>query len=47
MIVKTDAYACMLGNPDRNILFISTSNNDRSQGRIEYVKVDYPGAGFL
>ncbi|KKK42157.1 hypothetical protein LCGC14_0711250 [marine sediment metagenome] len=44
--IKTDAYACMLGGPDRNILFIATSNNDRSQGRIEYVKVDFTGAGF-
>ncbi len=44
--IKTDAYACMLGGPDRNILFIATSNNDRSQGRIEYVKVDFTGVGF-
>jgi len=45
-MVKTYAYVCMFGNPDRNILFIETSNNDRSQGRIEYVKVDFTGAGF-
>ncbi|MFW9875014.1 MAG: SMP-30/gluconolactonase/LRE family protein [Candidatus Thorarchaeota archaeon] len=44
--VKTDAYACMLGGPNRDILFIATSTPERVNGRIEYVKVDVPGAGL-
>ena len=44
--VETDAYACMLGGSDRNILFIATSTPERVKGRIEYVKVDIPGAGL-
>ncbi|MFX1363332.1 MAG: SMP-30/gluconolactonase/LRE family protein [Promethearchaeota archaeon] len=44
--VSTEAYACMLGGPDRDILFICTSTQERTNGRIEYVKVDVPGAGL-
>lgn len=44
--VETDAYACMLGGPDRDILFIATSTAERVKGKIEYVKVDIPGAGL-
>lgn len=44
--VETDAYACMLGGSDRDILFIATSTHERINGRIEYVKVDIPGAGL-
>jgi len=44
--VKTDAYACMLGGPDRDILFIATSTHERINGKIEFVKVDIPGAGL-
>ncbi|MFX1538314.1 MAG: SMP-30/gluconolactonase/LRE family protein [Promethearchaeota archaeon] len=44
--ITTEAYACMLGSPDRDILFICTSTKERTNGRIEYVKVDVPGAGL-
>ncbi len=44
--VERDAYACMLGGPDLDILFIATSTHERINGRIEYVKVDIPGAGL-
>lgn len=44
--VERDAYACMLGGPDRDILFIATSSHERINGRIEYVKVEIPGAGL-
>ncbi len=44
--IETDAYACMLGGPNRDILFIATSTPERINGRIEYVKVDIPGAGL-
>lgn len=44
--IETDAYACMLGGPKRDILFIATSTAERVKGRIEYVKVDIPGAGL-
>ncbi|MFX1418289.1 MAG: SMP-30/gluconolactonase/LRE family protein [Promethearchaeota archaeon] len=44
--VKTDAYACVLGGPKRDILFIATSTPERVNGQIEYVKVDIPGAGI-
>ncbi|MFW9987801.1 MAG: SMP-30/gluconolactonase/LRE family protein [Candidatus Odinarchaeota archaeon] len=44
--VNTDAFACMLGGPDRDILFICTSTKERTNGKIEYVKVDAPGAGL-
>jgi len=51
--VATQAYACMLGGPERRTLFILTaesSNPDevraRATGRIEVVEVDVPGAGL-
>jgi sugar lactone lactonase YvrE len=44
--VETDAYACMLGGPKRDILFITTSTAERINGRIEFVKVDVPGVGL-
>ncbi|MBY8985634.1 MAG: SMP-30/gluconolactonase/LRE family protein [Candidatus Lokiarchaeota archaeon] len=44
--VETDAYACMLGGPERDILFITTSTDERNNGRIEFVKVDVPGVGL-
>jgi sugar lactone lactonase YvrE len=44
--VKNDAYACMLGGPDRRRLFIATSDATRTNGKIEYVDVEYAGAGL-
>ena len=44
--VENDAYACMLGGPDRKILFVATSKHTRDAGRIEFVEVDIPGAGL-
>lgn len=44
--VENDAYACMLGGPDRKRLFICTSDNTRRNGKIEYVDVDYSGVGL-
>ncbi len=44
--VENDAYACMLGGPDRKTLFVATSKHSRDAGRIEFVKVDIPGAGL-
>jgi sugar lactone lactonase YvrE len=51
--VANQAYACMLGGPDRRTLFICTSKSDhpvRSQnprtGAIEITTVDVPGAGL-
>jgi sugar lactone lactonase YvrE len=44
--VSTQAYACMLGGPDRRTLSVATSSYDRSNGRIEIIKVDVPGAGL-
>lgn len=43
---KNTAYACMLGGPNRKTLFICTSNDLRTNGRIEIIKVDFPGAGL-
>lgn len=51
--VESQAYACMLGGPDRKTLFICTASDhdpekcraERS-GRIEYVPVDVPGSGL-
>ena len=46
------SYACMLGGPDRRTLFVITNTGsgpkmaDRSDGRIEIVRVDVPGAGL-
>ncbi len=44
--VSTQAYACMLGGPERRTLFITTSTHDRLTGRIEKIEVDVPGAGL-
>jgi len=44
--VENDAYACMLGGPDRKTLFVATSVHTRDAGKIEFVKVDVPGAGL-
>ncbi len=44
--VSSQAYACMLGSPDRRTLFVATSTNNRSSGRIETIEVDIPGAGL-
>ena len=50
--VEHEAYACMLGGPDRRTLFICTapdSNPEKTEdrrGRIEMVEVDVPGAGL-
>jgi sugar lactone lactonase YvrE len=50
--VEHDAFACMLGGPDRRTLFICTApdsdpakTGDR-RGRIEIIEVDVPGAGL-
>lgn len=44
--VKTNAYACMLGGPDRKTLFIATSGTTYKSGKIETVRVSVPGAGL-
>ena len=44
--VENDAYACMLGGQDRRMLFVATSTHARTNGRIEVVEVDIPGAGL-
>lgn len=44
--IENDAYACMLGGLDRKTLFVATSKHTRDAGRIEFVKVDIPGAGL-
>lgn len=51
--VSTQAFACMLGGPDRRTLFVCTaasSDPDECQstltGRIELTRVDIPGAGL-
>ena len=50
--VATQAFACMLGGPDRQTLFVLTANNvprgpmEKHSGRIETVRVDVPGAGL-
>ncbi len=50
--VENEAFACMLGGPERRTLFICTApdsnpekTNDRG-GRIETVEVEIPGAGL-
>lgn len=50
--VETQAYACMLGGPDRRHLFICTAGESEPEackknrdGRIEVVEVATPGAG--
>ena len=51
--VSTQAFACMLGGPERRTLFVCTANDsnptavrDAHSGRIEMVEVDVPGAGW-
>jgi len=51
--VSTQAYACMLGGPERRTLFVltaETTNPDEARakksGRVETVEVDVPGAGL-
>ncbi len=44
--VSTQAYACMLGGPNRTTLYVTTSTHDRLNGKIEVVDVDVPGAGL-
>jgi len=51
--VATQAYACMLGGPDRKTLFICTAADAdpakcvaERTGRIETVRVETPGAGL-
>ena len=50
--VEKQAFACMLGGPERRTLFICTSatsdpNETKERtGRIEHVEVDVPGAGL-
>jgi len=46
------SYACMLGGPDRRTLFVITNTDsglkmaEKTDGRIEIVRVDVPGAGL-
>ena len=51
--VATQAFACMLGGPDRRTLFVCTAEDSdpaqcraKRSGRIETVRVDVPGAGL-
>ncbi len=51
--VETQAYACMLGGPERRHLFLCTAGNSDPEtcarvrdGRIEVVEVDVAGAGL-
>jgi len=50
--VEHQAFACMLGGPERRTLFLCTAATpDPAQaelrtGRIEFVEVDVPGAGL-
>ena len=50
--VEHQAYACMLGGPERRTLFVCTAASadpaeaDARTGRIELVEVDVPGAGL-
>ena len=51
--VEAEAYACMLGGPDRRTLFVLTAGSAEPEeckracsGRIEVVEVDVPGAGL-
>lgn len=47
-----NAYACMLGGPDRRMLYVCTNTSsgpamaEKRDGRIESVRVDVPGAGW-
>ena len=50
--VEYEAFACMLGGPERRTLFLCTAaesnpaHTEIRKGRIEYVEVDTPGAGL-
>ncbi len=51
--VSNQAFACMLGGPDRKTLFICTASDSDPEacvasrsGRIEYLQVDVAGAGL-
>lgn len=50
--VEHDAFACMLGGPDRKTLFICTAPDSNPaktgdcRGRIEIIDVDVPGSGL-
>jgi sugar lactone lactonase YvrE len=51
--VTRNAYACMLGGPDRRTLFVLTAGSsepetskEQAGGRIETIIVDTPGAGL-
>jgi len=51
--VSKEAFACMLGGPQRRHLFICTATSgdprvcrERRDGRIEVIEVDVPGAGL-
>ena len=51
--VSAQAFACMLGGPDRRRLFIAVAEDsqpetcrEKRSGRIEFVDVDVPGAGL-
>lgn len=44
--VEKDAYACMLGGEEGTTLFITTANETRDHGRIEYIEVEFPKAGL-
>ena len=50
--VENEAFACMLGGPERRTLFICTAPDSNPEktgdrgGRIETVEVDIPGAGL-
>ncbi len=48
--VTTQAYACMLGGPNRQTLFVATSKDNRigyrGDGKIEMINVEVPGTGL-
>ena len=51
--VSSRAYACILGGPDRKLLYLTTAApglfadlKDKRSGRIEVIPVDVPGAGI-
>jgi sugar lactone lactonase YvrE len=51
--VATQAFACMLGGPDRRTLFVCTAEEShpdacraKRKGRIETLRVEVPGAGL-
>ena len=51
--VEKQAFACMLGGPQRRHLFICTATSgdpavarEKRDGRIEVIEVDVPGAGI-